>query len=48
MRPREADEFLHSLPKPIVWLRPVLLARYRRNCQLLGIDPTELGRINAA
>jgi len=48
MRPRESEEFLHSLPTPIVWLRPALLGRYRKNCQLLGIDPTELGRINPA
>jgi hemerythrin-like domain-containing protein len=48
MRPREADEFLHSLPKPLMWLRPVLLGRYRKNCRLLGIHPSELGRINAA
>jgi Hemerythrin HHE cation binding domain len=48
MRPREAEEFLHALPKPIVWLRPVLLRQYRRNCQTLGIDPTELGRVQAA
>ena len=47
MRQREADEFLHSLPKPLVWLRPVLLARYRKNCELLGIDPTQLARINS-
>jgi hypothetical protein len=48
MRPREAEEFLHSLPKPIQWLRPVMLRRYRRNCKVLGIDPGELGRVSAA
>jgi hemerythrin-like domain-containing protein len=44
MQPRESQEFLHALPKPAVWLRPVLLRRYRKDCQMLGIDPTELGR----
>jgi hemerythrin-like domain-containing protein len=48
MRPREAQEFLHALPKPLIWLRPVLLRKYRRDSQVLGIDPTELGRRQAA
>ena len=47
MRPREADEFLRSLPKPLVWSRPLLLRSYRRNCRALGIDPTGLSRADA-
>jgi len=46
MRPQEADEFLRTLPKPVVWLRPMLLHRYRKNCAILGIDPGELSRVN--
>jgi hemerythrin-like domain-containing protein len=48
MRPREADEFLRSLPKPLVWSRPLLLRSYRKHCRLLGIDPTELSRAHAS
>ncbi len=48
MRPREADEFLRSLPKPLVWSRPLLLRSYRRNCSVLGIDPTGLSRAGAS
>jgi len=46
MRPQEADEFLRALPKPVVWLRPMLLSRYRKDCAILGIDPEELSRVN--
>ena len=46
MRPREAEEFLGALPKPVVWLRPMLLRRYRKDCAILGIDPGELSRAN--
>jgi hemerythrin-like domain-containing protein len=46
MRPREGNEFLRALPKPVVWLRPMLLRRYRRDCATLGVDPTELSRVN--
>ena len=47
MRPREADEFLQALPKPLLWLRPLFLRRYRKDCKVLGIDPAELGRAQA-
>jgi len=39
MTPAEADNFLSVFPKPIVWLQPLLLRRYRRNCRTLGIAP---------
>lgn len=44
MRPREAEEFFRSLPKPLVWSRPLFLRRYRKDCKTLGIDPAELSR----
>jgi hemerythrin-like domain-containing protein len=47
MRPREGEEFLQLLPGPVRRLRPLLLRQYRRNCQALGIDPLELGRVAA-
>jgi hypothetical protein len=46
MRPQESGEFLRALPKPVVWLRPMLLRRYRKECAILGIDPQELSRVN--
>jgi hemerythrin-like domain-containing protein len=42
MRPKESAEFLHALPKPIVWSRPLPLRRYRKDCAILGINPTAL------
>jgi hemerythrin-like domain-containing protein len=39
MTEEQATEFLAAFPKPIVWLRPVLLRRYRRDCRVLGVDP---------
>jgi hemerythrin-like domain-containing protein len=39
MTPPEAENFLSAFPKPIIWLRPLLLRTYRRNCATLGIDP---------
>jgi hemerythrin-like domain-containing protein len=38
MTPRESDNFLSAFPKPIIWLRPLLLRTYRRNCAALGLD----------
>jgi hypothetical protein len=42
MRPQESAEFLHAVPKPVLWLRPLFLRRYRKNCVVLGIEPTTL------
>jgi len=39
MTPAEAENFLSAFPKPIIWLRPLLLRTYRRNCALLGFAP---------
>jgi hypothetical protein len=39
MTPLEAENFLSAFPKPIIWLRPLLLRTYRRNCAVLGFDP---------
>ncbi len=38
MTPPERANFLTAFPKPIVWLRPLLLRKYRRNCAALGLD----------
>ncbi len=40
MTKEQATEFLATFPKPIQWLNPVLLRKYRKNCGILGIDPT--------
>ncbi|MGH9029344.1 MAG: hemerythrin domain-containing protein [Acidimicrobiales bacterium] len=42
MTPEEATEFLAALPKPITWLRPLLLQRFKRNCTALGVDPASM------
>jgi hemerythrin-like domain-containing protein len=39
MTKEESAEFLATFPKPIQWLRPSLLRRYKRNCGVLGVDP---------
>jgi hemerythrin-like domain-containing protein len=39
MTPAEAENFLGGFPKPIIWLRPMFLRTYRRNCSVLGITP---------
>jgi hemerythrin-like domain-containing protein len=40
MTKEQATEFLATFPKPIQWLKPLLLHRYEKNCGILGIDPT--------
>ncbi|MGH9008150.1 MAG: hemerythrin domain-containing protein, partial [Acidimicrobiales bacterium] len=37
MTPAEGNNFLSSFPKPILWMRPMLLRAYRRNCATLGV-----------
>ena len=39
MTKEQAAEFLATFPKPIQWLHPLLLNKYRKNCRILGIDP---------
>jgi Hemerythrin HHE cation binding domain len=39
MTPAEADNFLGAFPKPIIWLQPLFLRTYHRNCRALGISP---------
>lgn len=39
MTPEEQRTFLSAFPKPILWLRPLLLRRYRRNCATIGVAP---------
>lgn len=42
MTPAERENFMHAFPKPIAWLRPLILRRYRRNCAVIGV-PVEFG-----
>ena len=39
MTPAEAQNFLRPFPKPILWISPLLLRTYRRNCAALGLSP---------
>lgn len=39
MTPAESANFLRTIPKPVIWLRPLLLRTYRRNCALMGTTP---------
>jgi hypothetical protein len=39
MTPVERRNFLVAFPKPIIWLSPLLLRRYRRNCAVIGVAP---------
>ena len=39
MTKEQSAEFLDTFPKPIQWLHPILLDKYRKNCRILGIDP---------
>jgi hemerythrin-like domain-containing protein len=39
MTPAETTNFLSAFPKPIIWMRPLLLRTYRRNCATLRLEP---------
>lgn len=39
MTKEQASEFMATFPKPIQWLRPVFLSRYKKECGVLGVDP---------
>jgi hemerythrin-like domain-containing protein len=39
MTPAEAENFMSTIPKPVIWLRPLLLRTYRRNCASMGMTP---------
>jgi iron-sulfur cluster repair protein YtfE (RIC family) len=39
MTPDEAKNFLSAFPPPLLWLRPLFLRTYRRNCVVLGLTP---------
>jgi hemerythrin-like domain-containing protein len=39
MTPAEAKSFLSAFPKPLLWLQPLFLRTYRRNCATLGVTP---------
>jgi hemerythrin-like domain-containing protein len=41
MTPEQASELLAAFPKPIRWVRPLLLRKYRKGCGVLGVDPAE-------
>ena len=39
MTREQSSEFLATFPKPIQWMRPVFLRKYKRDCGVLGVDP---------
>ncbi len=39
MTREQSAEFLATFPKPIQWIRPILLRKYRKDCGILGVDP---------
>ena len=39
MTKEQATEFLATFPKPIQWIRPLLLRKYKSRCGVLGVDP---------
>jgi hemerythrin-like domain-containing protein len=41
MTPEQASEFLANFPKPIQWMQPLLLRKYKKGCDVLGVDPAE-------
>jgi hemerythrin-like domain-containing protein len=41
MTPEQSNEFLAGFPKPIQWMQPLLLRKYKKGCGILGVDPTE-------
>jgi hemerythrin-like domain-containing protein len=41
MTTEQASQFLATFPKPIQWMRPLLLRKYKKGCGVLGVDPAE-------
>jgi hemerythrin-like domain-containing protein len=41
MTAEQAREFLAAFPKPIQWMQPLLLRKYKKRCGVLGVDPAE-------
>jgi len=39
MTREQSTEFLATFPKPIQWIRPLFLRKYRKDCGILGVDP---------
>jgi iron-sulfur cluster repair protein YtfE (RIC family) len=39
MTREQATEFLADFPKPILWMRPLMLRKYAKDCGVLGVDP---------
>jgi len=39
MTKEQPTEFLATFPKPILWLRPLFLRKYTKDCGILGGDP---------
>jgi hemerythrin-like domain-containing protein len=39
MTPEQSTEFLADFPKPILWMRPLMLRKYAKDCGVLGVDP---------
>ena len=39
MTREQSTEFLATFPKPIRWMRPLMLRKYAKDCGVLGVDP---------
>jgi hypothetical protein len=39
MTKAQSTEFIATFPKPIQWMRPLLLRKYKNGCGVLGVDP---------
>ncbi len=39
MTTEQSTEFMATFPKPIQWIRPILIRKYRKDCGVLGVDP---------
>jgi hypothetical protein len=39
MTREQSNKFLATFPKPIQWIRPLLLRKYKKDCGILGVDP---------
>jgi Hemerythrin HHE cation binding domain len=39
MTQEQAAAFLATFPKPIQWMRPLMLRKYAKDCGVLGVDP---------
>jgi hemerythrin-like domain-containing protein len=39
MTKEQATEFFATFPRPIQWMHPLFMRKYKKNCVVLGVDP---------